>query len=238
MAEFPDNPLREHPGDLLRVWRQRRRLTQLELSCETGISTRHLSFLETGRAMPSRRMLLRLCEELDLTLRERNRLFLASGYAPIYPERPLNHPSLSLARSAMAAVLTGLEPNPALVIDRHCTLISSNRAVTPLLEGVAPWLLDPPVNVPRLSLHPEGLAPRIVNLPEWREHLVARLRRQANLSADPVLMALIEEVAKFPPDKEEQSTPTNTHAAVVPFRLAVGKGVFSFLSTTMLLRNF
>jgi len=184
--------------------------------------------------MPSRSMLLKLCEELDLALRERNRLFLASGFAPIYPETPLEHPSLSLARSAMETVLTGLEPNPALVIDRHWTLISSNRAVPPLLKGVACWLLEPPLNVLRVSLHPEGLAPRIVNFRDWREHLLARLRRQANLSADPVLVELMQEVVKYPQAKQDQSEPTNSNSAVVPFSLAVENGVLRFMSTTML----
>jgi transcriptional regulator with XRE-family HTH domain len=227
-------PESHHAGRLLRKWRQRRKLSQLDLSCESGISTRHLSFLETGRSSPSRNMLLRLCENLDLPLRERNRLFVAAGYAPVYPERPLEHPSLLSARDAMDKLLVGLEPNPALVIDSHWTLISSNRFVPPLLEGAASWLVQPPVNVIRLCLHPEGLAPRIVNLHEWRPHLLERLRRQIESSGDPILLELLKEVRRYPEPTPEGRMSVEPDAAIVPLRLAFGDNVFSFLSTTML----
>jgi transcriptional regulator with XRE-family HTH domain len=227
-------PESHHAGRLLRKWRQRRKLSQLDLSCESGISTRHLSFLETGRSSPSRNMLLRLCENLDLPLRERNRLFVAAGYAPVYPERPLEHPSLVSARDAMDKLLVGLEPNPALVIDSHWTLISSNRFVPPLLEGAASWLVQPPVNVIRLCLHPEGIAPRIVNLHEWRPHLLERLRRQIDASGDPVLLELRKEVRRYPEPTPEGRMSVEPDAAIVPLRLAFGDNVFSFLSTTML----
>ena len=143
-------------GDLLREWRGRRRMSQLDLACEADISTRHLSFVETGRAQPSREMILHLAERLEVPLRERNALLVAAGYAPVFPERELADPALSAARRAVDLVLSGHEPFPALAIDRHWTLVASNRAVTPLLAGVGPELLRPPVNVLRLSLHPLG----------------------------------------------------------------------------------
>src|SRR5215211_5241071 len=154
-------------GDLLRDWRQRRRLSQLELASEAEISTRHLSFVESGRAQPSREMVLHLAEQLDVPLRERNRMLVAAGFAPVFPERPLDDPALVPARRAVERVLEAHEPYPALAIDRHWTLVAANRALAPLLAGVAPPLLEPPVNVLRLSLHPDGLASRIANLPQW-----------------------------------------------------------------------
>ena len=185
-------------GNLLRKWRERRRLSQLDLACEAEISTRHLSFLETGRSLPSREMVLRLAEQLEVPLRERNVLLIAAGYAPAFPERPLDDPALQAARKAVDLVLAGHEPYPALAIDRHWTLIASNNAVPPLLAGVEPSLLQPPVNVLRLSLHPAGLAPRIANLAEWRSHLLARLRHQIEVSADPVLEELLNELCGYP----------------------------------------
>ena len=174
-------------GTLLREWRQRRRLSQLELAAEAEISTRHLSFLETGRALPSRAMLLQLAEQLNVPLRERNLLLVAGGFAPVFPERPLDDPALRAAQNAVERVLAGHEPYPALAIDRHWNMLAANRSVAPLLAGVAAELLQSPVNVLRLSLHPAGLAPRIANLREWRAHLLARLRRQIDLSGDEAL---------------------------------------------------
>jgi transcriptional regulator with XRE-family HTH domain len=155
-------------GDLLREWRQRRRLSQLDLACEAGISTRHLSFVETGRALPSREMLLHLAEELEVPMRERNVLPVAAGYAPIFPERSLGDPALAAARSAIDLVLDRQKPYPAFALDRHWCIAASNNALPELYIGVAPELLEPPINVLRLSLHPHGLAPRIVNLAEWQ----------------------------------------------------------------------
>ena len=189
-------------GDLLREWRQRRRLSQLDLACNAEISTRHLSFLETGRSQPSREMVLHLAVQLEVPLREQNVLLLAAGYAPVFPERPLADPALQTARKAVDLVLTGHEPYPALAIDRHWTLVASNRAIPPLLAGADPALLQPPVNVLRLSLHPAGLAPRIANLPEWRSHLLARLNHQIDVSADPVLMKLMNELRGYPAANE------------------------------------
>src|SRR5262245_1385467 len=209
-------------GTHLREWRQRRRMSQLALACEADISTRHLSFLETGRSSPSRDMVLHLAERLDIPLRERNVLLVAAGYAPAYGERSLDDPALA-----------GHEQYPALAIDRHWTMVSSNRAVTPLLGGVDATLLQPPVNVLRLSLHPEGLAPRIANLPEWRGHLLARLRQQIDVSGDPVLLKLMDELRAYPAPASRTRPPEIDHAAVlIPFRLVTEHGMLSFFSTT------
>ena len=164
-------------GQLLRGWRQRRRISQLDLALEAEISPKHLSFLETGRSHPSREMILRLAEHLQVPLRERNTLLHAGGFAPVFSERPLVDPALSPARVAIDLVLKGHEPYPAVAIDRHWTLVASNGATAPMLVGIADALLQPPVNVLRLTLHPDGLAPRIVNYHEWRAHLLDRVRR-------------------------------------------------------------
>jgi transcriptional regulator with XRE-family HTH domain len=223
-------------GNLLRKWRERRRLSQLDLACEAEISTRHLSFLETGRSLPSREMVLRLAEYLDVPLRERNALLVAAGYAPAFPERPLDDPALQSARKAVELVLAGHEPYPALAIDRHWTLLASNNAVPPLLAGVDPSLLRPPINALRLSLHPAGLAPRIANLVEWRSHLLARLRRQIEVTADPVLEELLSELCGYPAPDEGAGVgngDTGEYAGVaVPFRIVTEQGVLSFISAT------
>jgi transcriptional regulator with XRE-family HTH domain len=220
-------------GELIRDWRQRRRLSQLDLALEAEISTRHLSFVETGRAIPSRDMILTLAERLDVPLRERNVLLVAAGYAPVFSERPLDDPALSAARKAVDLVLKGHEPYPALAIDRHWTMVAANKAVAPLLAGVAPALLQPPVNVLRLSLHPDGLAPRIANLAEWREHLIARLRREIELTADAALSALLDELTLYPAPPGQRRAEQGEYAGVVvPFRLATEEGILSFFSTT------
>ena len=240
------SPASQPVGHLLRAWRQRRRLSQLDLACDAEISTRHLSFVETGRSQPSRDMLLQRAERLEVPLRERNAL-LAAGYAPIFPERRLDDPALGAARKAMDIVLAGHEPYPALAIDRHWNLVAHNRAVPPLLEGVDASLLAPPLNVLRLSLHPTGIAPRIANLLQWREHLLARLARDIELSADPVLVALREELLAYPHDDSTPGEVPGRHArtagvqeasepampaVVVPFQLCTPQGVLSFVSTT------
>jgi transcriptional regulator with XRE-family HTH domain len=166
-------------GHLLREWRQRRRLSQLALAYDAEISARHLSFIETGRAQPSRDMVLHLSEQLEVPVRERNVLLVAAGYAPIFPERPLEDPAMSAARAAIDLVLERQKPYPAFALDRRWHIVASNAALPELYDGVDPDLLQPPVNVMRLSLHPKGLAPRIANLAEWRAHLLFRLRRQA-----------------------------------------------------------
>lgn len=223
-------------GHLLREWRQRRRMSQLELAGEANISTKHLSFVETGRALPSREMLIDLTEHLNVPLRERNVLLTAAGYAPVFPERSLDNPALGQVRKVIELVLAGHEPYPALAIDRHWTLVASNRAVSPLLTGVDPALLQPPVNVLRLSLHSAGLASRIANLAEWRLHLLARLRRQIEATADPVLINLLREVNAYPlsrADKSQTTATENDYAGIaIPFRLKTDHGMLSFLSTT------
>jgi transcriptional regulator with XRE-family HTH domain len=222
-------------GDLLREWRQRRRLSQLDLASEAEISTRHLSFLETGRAQPSRDMVLHLAERLDVPLRERNLLLVSAGFAPVFPERPLQDPALEAARKAVDLVLAGHEPYPALAVDRHWQMVAANATVTRLVGGAEPSLLRPPVNVLRLSLHPEGLAPRIANYHEWRAHLLARLRRQVDLTADAVLTELLAELAALPaPPGARPARPIRNGepSVVVPLQLATEAGVLSFVSTT------
>ncbi|MEO7127263.1 MAG: helix-turn-helix domain-containing protein, partial [Rhodoferax sp.] len=178
-------------GEHLRHWRRHRRLSQLDLAHEAEISTRHLSFVETGRSVPSREMVLRLSERLDIPLRERNTLLVAAGYAPMYRERALGDPALDAARQAVELLLKSHEPYPALAIDRHWNLVASNRMVSPLMAGADASLLQAPVNVLRLSLHPLGVASKIINLAQWRSHLFERLRQQIAATADPVLVALL-----------------------------------------------
>jgi transcriptional regulator with XRE-family HTH domain len=185
-------------GTMLRDWRQRRRLSQLDLALEAGVSARHISFVETGRSRPSADMVLHLAAQLDVPLRERNRLLLAAGYAPVFAQNELDDPEMGAARAALDAILRGHEPNPALAVDRHWGMVAANRALPLLLEGVDPALLEPPVNVLRVALHPDGLAPRILNLGEWRAHLLERLGRQAVSSGDPALAALYDELTAYP----------------------------------------
>jgi transcriptional regulator with XRE-family HTH domain len=185
-------------GEQLRSWRRRRNLSQLELALNAVVSARHLSFLETGRARPSREMLVRLADELEVPLRERNALLLAAGYAPLYPERSLDSPEMGTVREALDRFLRAHEPYPALVVDREHNLVSANDALGLLLEGVAPELLEPPANAMRVALHPRGMAPRTLNLPEWSGHLLRRLRREAQLTGDPSLMALHDELLGYP----------------------------------------
>lgn len=225
-------------GDHLRSWRQRRRMSQLDLALEAQISQRHLSFVESGRSTPSREMVLNLAERLELPLRDRNILLQAAGYAPVFPERSLDDPALRAARAAVDLVLKGHEPFPALAIDRHWTLVAANAAVAPLLAGVAdPALLKPPLNVLRLSLHPHGLAPRIANLAEWRSHLLERLRHQIDLTGDAVLARLMHELSAYPETGAGAAVaargPAPDYAGVViPLRLVTDGGVLSFFSTT------
>jgi transcriptional regulator with XRE-family HTH domain len=221
-------------GEHLREWRTRRRLSQLDLALEADISTRHLSFLETGRAQPSRDMVLHLAERLDLPLRERNVLLAAAGYAPVFRERPLDDPALAVARAAIDLVLTGHEPFPAIAVDRHWHQVSANSAAGLLVAGADPDLLRPPVNVLRLALHPKGLAPRTVNLAEWRMHLLARLRRQIELSADAVLIDLLRELESYPAPRggNRPSPDLNAAAAIVlPLRLQTEDGILSLFGT-------
>jgi len=223
-------------GDHLRRWRRRRQLSQLDLALQAGVSQRHLSFLESGRAEPSRDMLLRLTERLDVPLRDRNVMLLAAGFAPVFTERSLDDPTLAAAREAIGRVLRGHEPFPALAVDRHWNLVAANAALPPLLTGVADQaLLLPPINVLRLSLHPAGLASRIVNLPAWSGHLLDRLRRQAAVTADPALARLLDELVAYPAGSsraEGTSVPADHGEIFVPLQLRTEVGLLSFLSTT------
>jgi transcriptional regulator with XRE-family HTH domain len=221
-------------GSLLREWRQRRRVSQLDLACMGEVSTRHLSFLETGRAQPSREMVLHLAEQLEVPLRDRNTLLTAAGFAPVFRERPLGDPDMRPALRAVEAIIQGHMPYPALAVDRHWTLVAANEAMPRLLVDVDPALMQPPVNVLRVALHPSGLAPRTINLAEWRTHLLDRLRRQAEASADPVLLALLEELRAYPAPRGTRPAPVTPDygGMVVPFELATGAGTMTFLSTT------
>src|SRR5215216_6747581 len=214
-------------GDHLRHWRQHRRLSQLDLAHEAEISTRHLSFVETGRSVPSREMVLRLAERLDVPLRERNALLIAAGYAPMYRERPLDDPALAAARQAVELILKSHEPYPALAVDRHWNLIAANAMLPHLLAGVDPSLLHGQPNVLRLSLHPLGLAPKIVNLVQWRNHLFERLRQQIHATGDSVLAALLEELRAYPvPEGADELHMEGEHLGVVmPFRFRSTHGV-------------
>lgn len=221
-------------GDFLRRWRQHRRLSQLELAHEAEISTRHLSFVETGRSLPSRGMVLRLAERLDVPLRERNALLVAAGYAPMYRERPLADPALAAARQAVELILKSHEPYPALAMDRHWNLVAGNAMLPHLFAGADPSLLQGQANVLRLSLHPGGLAPRIVNLAQWRRHLFERLRQQIDVTGDGVLAALLEELRGYPmPEGAHELHVDGEHLGVVmPLRFRSRLGVLSLISTT------
>ena len=222
-------------GAHLRHWRQHRRLSQLDLAHEAQVSTRHLSYVETGRAEPSREMVLRLAERLDVPLRERNTLLVAAGYAPMYRQRSLDDPALAPARQAVALVLKGHEPFPALAVDRHWNLVAHNALVPLLMDGASPALLEPPVNVLRLSLHPEGVAPRIANLAQWRAHLLERLQQQIAATGDATLAALHDELAAYPAPQVSHDTPANNSelaGVAVPFQYVTPHGVLSFISTT------
>ncbi len=221
----------EMVGAQLRQWRQRRRISQFDLAGEADISSRHLSFIETGRSKPSRATVMRLADSLDLPLRNRNALLRAAGFAAVYPERSFDDPSLATARETVQRILDCQMPFPSLAVDRHWTLLASNAAVTALLEGVAPELLQPPVNVLRLSLHPDGLGRRIVNLAQWKRHLIERLRRQVEQSGDPVLEAMIDELLAFPAPASS-APPEPVSDIVVPLILDTPDGRLSFLSTT------
>jgi transcriptional regulator with XRE-family HTH domain len=226
-----DRPRPVHIGDHLREWRQRRHLSQLDLAGDAEISARHLSFVETGRAAPSREMVLKLAERLEVPLRERNVLLVVAGFAPAFPQRALDDPALKPVRQAIDLVLRAHEPNPALAVDRHWNLVSANRMVAPLLEGVPERLLGQPFNVLRLSFHPEGLAPRTVNLAEWCGHLLERLHRQCETTADPELIKLYHDLKAFP--IPARSGPLAADSIAIPFKMRHHGDILSFFSTTM-----
>ena len=228
MSELAARP---RVGPLLRDWRQRRRLSQLDLAVGAGVSARHVSFVETGRARPSAEMVMQLAEHLDVPLRDRNALLLAAGYAPAFAQRDLDDPEMGPVRDVLDRLLRGHEPYPAIVVDRHWGLVAANRAVALLTEGAAPHLLEPPVNVLRLGLHPDGLAPRIRNLGEWRAHLLDRLSRQAVVSGDPALFALHEELAALPGAQPGLAASLEVSEIAVPLLLTVDGNELAFIST-------
>jgi len=223
-------------GSLLKMWRERRGKSQLDLAWDAEISTRHLGFVETGRAKPSREMILLLAENLSVPLRERNKILIAGGFAPVFSEKSFDDVSLSAARQAVELILRGHEPFPALAVDRHWNMVAANKIVPLSLDAVAPALLTPPVNVLRLSLHPDGLAPRIVNLPEWREHLLLRLKKQAEDTADFELEKLLKElrgykIAGRSRSRVEKNSKTEA-GIVIPLKIQTRFGTLSFISTT------
>jgi transcriptional regulator with XRE-family HTH domain len=221
-------------GAYLREWRHRRRLSQLDFALQAEISQRHLSFIESGRATPSRDMLLKLAEHLGVPLRERNTWLLAAGYAPVFEERKLDNPVLHEARQAIDVLLKSVEPFPALVVDRGWNLVAANSALQPLMSLVIDRaLLQPPVNVMRVSLHPGGLASRVANLSEWRAHLLDRLYRQVTLTNDRTLLPLLEELRGYPSPESAAPAADNAHGNIfVPFQLKTEHGLLSFFSTT------
>ena len=225
--------LQQRPvGELLRAWRERRRLSQLALALDAEISTRHLSFVETGRAQPSREMVLRLAEQLEVPLRERNSLLLAAGYAPVYAESRLDAAPMAPVLAAVRQLLAAHEPYPAIVVDRTWTLVEANASIAVFTAAIRPDLLAPPANVLRASLHPAGMASRIVNLGEWRAHLLGRLRRQIAATADPALAALYNELRAYPcAQPEPEIEMPGPGEIVVPLRIRHGDNELAFLST-------
>lgn len=219
-------------GEMLRDWRGRRKLSQLDLALASDVSSRHVSFVETGRAAPSANLVDRLARELAMPLRAHNALRMAAGYAPTYSERSLDDPALAEARAIVERVLAAHEPFPALAVDREWNLVAANAALPHLLAGVDETLLTPPVNVMRLALHPNGLAPRIVNFGEWRSHLLARLDAQIAASGDTALMALEGELRELPFRDTAPRVRTSGQAIAVPLVIESPAGLLSLISTT------
>ncbi len=217
-------------GDLIKDWRTRRRMSQLDLALEAGISQRHLSFVESGRSSPSRDMVEMLCEHLDLPLRERNVVLLTAGYAPAFLERKLSDPSMAAARTAVEQVLKGHEPNPALAVDRWWNLVMANAAVAPLLGLVEDKsLLEGTPNVLRLSLHPGGLAKNIVNLGFWKAHVLWRLGQQIHATHDATLIALEKELAGYPAPPAPRRERNEADAIALALELKIGDHILSFI---------
>ncbi|MEU5766349.1 helix-turn-helix transcriptional regulator [Streptomyces asoensis] len=232
-------PAARGAGPLLRAWRERRRMSQLDLALRADSSARHISFVETGRSRPSEEMVLRLAEHLDVPVRERNALLLAAGHAPRYPQTPLDDPALDALRDGLERLLRGYEPYPALVMDARYDVVAANRGIAMLLDGVPESLLEPPLNAMRLTLHPRGLAPRIHNLREWRGHLLAQMERQIALYRSAPLRELYEEVAAYPVPADRQGTPDHPADGAaepvpyfaLPMRIEHEGHVLSFISS-------
>ncbi|MFD3540687.1 helix-turn-helix domain-containing protein [Streptomyces sp. NPDC058662] len=221
-------------GALLRTWRLRRGISQLELAGRADSSSRHISFIETGRSRPSEEMVLRLADRLDVPVRERNSLLLAAGYAPRFRRTPLDDPSMSSLREGLERLLTGYEPYPALVVDSAYDVVAANRGIAMLLDGIPAHLLEPPLNAMRLTLHPEGLAGRIHNFGEWRGHLLAQMERQIALARSEPLRALYAEVAAYPvPDRPGDTGPVEEPVPylALPLRIEHDGRILSFVSS-------
>jgi len=218
-------------GDIIRDWRRHRRMSQLDLALDAEVSARHISFVETGRSRPSREMLIRLSEQLQIPLSDRNTLLMAAGFAPAYSRTPLEHPSLNAARAVIDLVINGHDPYPAFAVDRYWNLVAANRAAFTLLSGVSPTLLEAPVNVLRISLHPEGAAGRILNLPVWRAHLLDRLQRQIQATADVRLVDLYQELESYPVEGEAATEEHPFGEIALPLQIRTDIGVLSFIST-------
>ncbi|MEV4896804.1 helix-turn-helix domain-containing protein [Nonomuraea sp. NPDC050547] len=220
-------------GDLLRSWRQRRRVSQLDLAIEAEVSARHVSFLETGRARPSREMVMKLAEELEVPLRHRNRLLVAAGFAPVFRERDVTAPEMDAVRQALDKILAGHQPYPAVVVDATWNLVAANEAAGMFMDGVPDHLLKDPINIMRLSLHPEAMGGRLLNLPEVRAHLLHRLRRQAETSGDGRLAELHDELAAYTYPGVELNVAVVPSPAdiLLPLRVRHGERVLSMFTT-------
>jgi transcriptional regulator with XRE-family HTH domain len=217
-------------GPLLREWRQRRHRSQMDLALESGVSARHISFLETGRSNPSREMVIGLATNLEVPLRDRNELLIAAGFAPEYRELAYEDPDLGPVRAAIEQVLAAHDPYPALVVDRHWEMVTANRGLGLLTEGVAPHLLESPANALRIALHPEGMAPRVVNLAEWRAHALHRVERQVRLTGEAAMAGLYAELAAYPGPAE--AAPVPEHDVFMPLIMrGPGGGELRFFST-------
>ncbi len=237
MDKHPDthSPTRQVSlGDHLRHWRRLRRLSQLDLASDADMSTRHLSCVETGRANASRELVLRLCDRLNVPLRERNRWLTSAGYAPLYKAHSLDEPSMEAARNAIQQLLDRHEPWPAVAFDRHWNLVLSNRMAQAFLAGIDTSLLDGPINLLRISLHPKGLAPRILNLDQWRAHLFERLRLQIQNTGDDALAGLLAELQAYPgsPQDEHTHVEGEHQGVLMPFLLQTEAGTLHLISTT------
>ncbi len=224
----------EAVGGLIRDWRRRRRMSQLDLACDANISAKHVSFLESGRSNPSRAMLLLLAECLDVPLRTKNAMLIAAGHTAAFKQRDFTAPAMAVARRTVESLLAAHDPNPAMVIDHHWTVLCTNKAVANLVAGAEPILLRPPVNLLRLMLHPAGLASRIVNLAEWRGHIAARLRREIDLTGDTGLTDLLEEIRDYPCPRGAPfgSVGFDGGSVAIPFQLVTIDGTLSFFNTT------
>lgn len=220
----------EPVGVMVRRWRERRQRSQLDVSIAADLSTRHLSYIETGRSQPSRMMIKRLCDELDIPLRERNDVYLAAGYAPAHPERPLD--DLGAAHAAVEAILAATEPCPAMAVNVRWDLLAANDSATAFLDGVADHLMGSPLNVLRATLHPDGLASRIRNYRQWRTHVLRRVRRQWERTASPGLQDLLAELQSYPvPPSGEVVIETTDQDLIMPMRVATDNGELNLLYT-------